>query len=83
MVPTTVLAYQHYQTFTSRLKGLPVRAEYLSRARSAKKTKEILTDLIRSGYSGYFVIEHFGAADQMATIERSVKFLNEIDKCNA
>ena len=45
LVPTTVLAYQHYQTFTSRLKGLPVRVEYLSRARSAKKTREILTDL--------------------------------------
>ena len=45
MVPTTVLAYQHYQTFTSRLQGMPVRVEYLSRARSAKKTKEILSDL--------------------------------------
>ena len=45
MVPTTVLAYQHYQTFTSRLKGMPVRVDYLSRARSAKKTKEILADL--------------------------------------
>ena len=45
LVPTTVLAYQHYQTFSSRLKDLPVRVEYLSRARSAKKTKEILADL--------------------------------------
>ena len=45
LVPTTVLAYQHYQTFTSRLKNLPVRVEYLSRARSAKKTKEVLADL--------------------------------------
>jgi len=45
MVPTTVLAYQHYQTFTSRLQGMPVRVEYLSRARSAKKVKEILADL--------------------------------------
>ena len=45
LVPTTVLAYQHFQTFTSRLKGLPVRVEYLSRARSAKKTKEIQADL--------------------------------------
>ena len=45
MVPTTVLAFQHYQTFRDRLKGMPVRVEYLSRARSAKKTKEILTDL--------------------------------------
>ena len=45
MVPTTVLAYQHFQTFSSRLKDMPVRVEYLSRARSAKKTKEILADL--------------------------------------
>ncbi len=45
LVPTTVLAYQHYQTFCSRLKNLPVRVEYLSRARSAKATKEVLADL--------------------------------------
>ncbi len=45
LVPTTVLAYQHYQTFSSRLKDLPVRVDYLSRARSAKQTKEILKDL--------------------------------------
>ena len=45
LVPTTVLAYQHYQTFTGRLKDLPVRVEYLSRARSAKQTTAILKDL--------------------------------------
>ncbi len=45
MVPTTVLAYQHYQTFTSRLKGMPVRVDYLSRARSTKQTKQVLADL--------------------------------------
>jgi transcription-repair coupling factor (superfamily II helicase) len=45
LVPTTVLAFQHYQTFSSRLQSLPVRVEYLSRARSANKTKEILADL--------------------------------------
>ena len=45
MVPTTVLAYQHYQTFTSRLKEFPVRVEYLTRARTAKETKEVLDDL--------------------------------------
>ena len=45
LVPTTVLAYQHYQTFSSRLKDLPVRVEYLSRARSAKQTSAILKDL--------------------------------------
>ena len=45
LVPTTVLAYQHYHTFSNRLKDFPVRVEYLSRARSAKDTKQILADL--------------------------------------
>lgn len=45
LVPTTVLAYQHYQTFSKRLKDFPVRVDYLSRARSAKKTREVLVDL--------------------------------------
>lgn len=45
LVPTTVLAYQHYNTFSERLKDFPVRIEYLSRARSAKDTKAILADL--------------------------------------
>ena len=45
LVPTTVLAYQHYQTFAKRLKNFPGRVDYLSRARSAKKTKEVLADL--------------------------------------
>ena len=45
LVPTTVLAYQHYQTFRSRLKDFPVRVDYLSRARSAKQTKQVLADL--------------------------------------
>jgi transcription-repair coupling factor (superfamily II helicase) len=45
LVPTTVLAYQHFRTFTSRLKDMPVRVEYLTRARSAKQTTAILKDL--------------------------------------
>ena len=45
MVPTTVLAYQHYRTFTERLKEFPVRIEYLSRARSSTQTSEILKAL--------------------------------------
>ncbi|MCM1336691.1 MAG: transcription-repair coupling factor [Candidatus Amulumruptor caecigallinarius] len=45
LVPTTVLAYQHYNTFRERLKDFPVRVDYLSRARSAKQVKEILADL--------------------------------------
>lgn len=45
LVPTTVLAYQHYQTFKSRLKNFPVRVDYLSRARSAAQTRQVLDDL--------------------------------------
>ena len=45
LVPTTVLAYQHFRTFTSRLKDMPVRVEYLTRARSTKQTTAILKDL--------------------------------------
>ncbi|MBQ9639939.1 MAG: transcription-repair coupling factor [Bacteroidaceae bacterium] len=46
LVPTTVLAYQHYQTFTKRLKEFPARVEYLSRARTAKQQKDILQGLV-------------------------------------
>ena len=45
LVPTTVLAYQHYQTFKERLKDFPCKVEYLSRARSAKDTSRILKEL--------------------------------------
>ena len=45
LVPTTVLALQHYNTFRERMKELPVRIEYLSRLKSAKETKELLADL--------------------------------------
>ena len=45
LVPTTVLAYQHYRTFSERLKEFPVRVDYLTRARSAKQTTQILKDL--------------------------------------
>ncbi len=45
LVPTTVLAYQHYKTFCKRLEQFPVRVEYLSRAKSAAATKAVLKDL--------------------------------------
>lgn len=45
LVPTTVLAYQHFNTFRDRLKEFPVRVDYLSRARRPKDVKQILADL--------------------------------------
>lgn len=45
LVPTTILAFQHHQTFTERLKDFPVRIDYLNRFRTAKERKETLADL--------------------------------------
>jgi transcription-repair coupling factor (superfamily II helicase) len=45
LVPTTLLAYQHYNTFKERLADFPVKIEYLSRARTTKEIKEILEQL--------------------------------------
>lgn len=45
LVPTTVLAFQHYNTFTERLKEFPVRVDYLTRARKPKEVKQLLADL--------------------------------------
>ena len=66
LVPTTVLAYQHYKTFSDRLKDFPVRVDYLSRARSAKQTKEVLADL-ESGKVDILIGTH-------KLIGKSVKF---------
>lgn len=45
LVPTTVLAYQHFQTFRERLKDFPCKVDYLSRARSAKDSSRIVKEL--------------------------------------
>ncbi|WP_294067290.1 transcription-repair coupling factor, partial [Proteiniphilum sp. UBA1028] len=45
LVPTTVLATQHYHTFSDRLVNFPVKVDYLSRARTSKEQKEILNRL--------------------------------------
>lgn len=45
LVPTTVLAYQHYNTFTKRLEGMPCRVEYISRMKKPGDVKKILQEL--------------------------------------
>lgn len=45
LVPTTVLAFQHYQTFCERLKDFPCNIDYVSRARTSSQIKQILKDL--------------------------------------
>lgn len=45
LVPTTILALQHFKSFSERLEGMPVRIDYLNRFRTTKETKEVLADL--------------------------------------
>jgi transcription-repair coupling factor (superfamily II helicase) len=45
LVPTTILAFQHFKTFTERLAEMPVNVDYLNRFRSAKQRSQILEDL--------------------------------------
>ncbi len=45
LVPTTILAFQHFRSFQERLKAFPIRVDYLNRFRSSKQRKEILQSL--------------------------------------
>ncbi|MBC8832134.1 DEAD/DEAH box helicase, partial [Escherichia coli] len=45
LVPTTILAFQHYKTFKDRLKDFPVTVDYVNRFKSAKEKKETLQKL--------------------------------------
>ena len=45
LVPTTILAYQHFKSFSQRLKDFPVKVDYINRFRSPKQVKEILKQL--------------------------------------
>ena len=45
LVPTTILALQHYRSFMERLRDMPVRVEYLNRSKSAKQTRQIAEEL--------------------------------------
>lgn len=68
LVPTTILAYQHYRTFKDRLKDLPVNINYLNRFRSAKQKTEILKDL-ESGKLDIIIGTH-------QLVNKNVKFKN-------
>ena len=45
LVPTTILALQHYRSFMERLRDMPVRVEYLNRSKSAKQVRQIAEEL--------------------------------------
>ncbi len=45
LVPTTILALQHFRSFSQRLRDFPIRVEYLNRTKSSRETSQILADL--------------------------------------
>ena len=68
LVPTTILAQQHYNTFTQRMAGYPVHIELLSRFRTPKQQKESLQN-IEKGYSEILIGTH-------RILSKDVKFKN-------
>ncbi len=68
LVPTTILAYQHYRTFSERLKEMPVKIGYLNRFRTAKQKAQTLEDL-ESGKLDILIGTH-------QLVNKNVKFKN-------
>ena len=64
LVPTTVLAYQHYNSFLQRFKDFPVNIEFISRFRTAKQKSQILTDL-REGKIDILIGTHTILSDKV------------------
>lgn len=79
LVPTTVLAYQHYKTFCKRLEQFPVRVEYLSRAKSAAATKQVLKDLAE-GKIDIVVGTHKLISDQVKFKDLGLLIIDEEQK---
>lgn len=57
LVPTTILAYQHFNTFSDRLNGLPAKIEYLNRFRSTKEQKEVI-EAVKNGQIDILIGTH-------------------------
>ncbi|SIS61394.1 transcription-repair coupling factor [Belliella pelovolcani] len=68
LVPTTILAMQHYQTFKERLEAFPVKVDYINRFRTAKEIKEI-TKQVTSGEIDILVGTH-------RIVNKDIKFKN-------
>ena len=79
LVPTTVLAMQHYNTFRERFKNFPARVEYLSRSKSAKETKEILADL-KTGKIDILIGTHKLVGKQVEWKELGLLIIDEEQK---
>jgi transcription-repair coupling factor (superfamily II helicase) len=79
LVPTTILAFQHYQTFTERMKNFPVVIDYLNRFRTAKERTEILEKLA-SGEIDIIIGTHALASDKVKFKDLGLLIIDEEQK---
>ena len=79
LVPTTVLAYQHYLTFKERLKDFPCNVQYLSRARSGATTKKVLEE-IKEGKADIVIGTHKLTSKEVAFKDLGLLIIDEEQK---
>lgn len=76
LVPTTVLAMQHYDTFSQRMSGFPVIVDVVSRFRTAKQTKETL-DKVHKGRVDILIGTHRLLSDDVAFKDLGLLIIDE------
>lgn len=79
LVPTTILALQHFKTFSARLKDFPVRVEYLSRFRTPAQKKAILKD-VASGKIDILIGTHLLTSDGVQFKDLGLLIIDEEQK---
>ena len=79
LVPTTVLALQHYQTFCKRLKGFPVNIDYINRFKTAKEQKKTLEDL-KNGHVDIIIGTHSIIGKNVAFKDLGLLIIDEEQK---
>ena len=79
LVPTTVLALQHYQTFCKRLRGFPVNVDYINRFKTAKEQKKTLEDL-KNGHVDILIGTHSIIGKNVAFKDLGLLIIDEEQK---
>ena len=79
LVPTTVLALQHYNTFKERFRDFPVRVEYVSRSKTGKALKQLLEDL-KEGKIDILIGTHKLVGKQVAWKDLGLLIIDEEQK---
>ena len=79
LVPTTILALQHYRSFSERLRDLPVTVEYINRTKSAKETRRIIEEL-KSGKIDILIGTHKLLSKQLEFHDLGLLIIDEEQK---